>query len=183
MESAMKLPAPDSFRDAEGLLHQYASTATGLANFGVRRRHASEPGVRTTVNHQHNLYGARAMFEGVNADRPALGAREARLWRISLDRLLSARENAPDRFFDVRFVDFLADPLQVIHAIYDRFGFTLSAETEKRMRAWIREHPRNQHGVHKYAAEEYGLSAAALARDYHDYIDRFQLQGSEARQS
>ena len=39
------------------------------------------------------------------------------------------------------FRDFVADPLSSIRRIYDHFGFTLSAEGERRMRGWIAANP------------------------------------------
>ena len=121
------------------------------------------------------MYTARVVFEGAAADASALGQREAQLWRDSLDRMSESRARTPERFHDVRFADFVADPLRIIRSIYDRFGFELTDETEARMQQWVQDHPRHEHGRHEFTAEQFGLTERGLRCQYRDYIEQFDL--------
>ena len=44
---------------------------------------------------------------------------------------------------------------------------------ERRMRRVLAEQPQHQHGVHRYALEDFGLEAGALAERFAAYRARF----------
>ncbi|MCU0270067.1 MAG: sulfotransferase [Acidimicrobiales bacterium] len=94
-----------------------------------------------------------------------------------LDRSVTAREDGtvrPDRVVDVRYRDFVADPLPTIAAIYDRLGLALSAEAEGRMRAFLAAHPQDRHGGHRYTFDATGLDAVewrARAEHYQAFFE------------
>ena len=93
----------------------------------------------------------------------------ARYWadRIEalLRRSLEGRAGiAPDRFVDVRFADFVSEPMTVVRRIYAAADLSLSAEAESAMRAWLGANPRGKHGGHSYRLEDFGLDPADLRR-------------------
>ena len=85
----------------------------------------------------------------------------------ALDRAIDVRDSGrfpAERFHDVHFRALLADPLKLVEGIYGHFGIELTGEAADRMRAFIDENPQGKHGVHRYAAAEYGLDVAVRAR-------------------
>jgi hypothetical protein len=75
---------------------------------------------------------------------------------------------------DVRYRDFVADPLPTIAAIYDRLGLALSAEAEGHMRAFLAAHPQGRHGGHRYTFDATGLDAVewrARAEHYQAFFE------------
>jgi hypothetical protein len=94
-----------------------------------------------------------------------------------LDRSMQARDDGvvpADQVVDVQFLDFLADPISTVGAIYRRLGLELSAETERRMRAFLQQHPGDgggESGRYNFAATE--LDAAELRERAGPYQARF----------
>jgi hypothetical protein len=41
------------------------------------------------------------------------------------------------------------------------------------MARWLDDHPRHRHGVHRYAAEEFGLSQEEILRRLGGYVECF----------
>lgn len=93
-----------------------------------------------------------------------------------LDRSVTAREDgtvSPDRVVDVHFRSFLADPFATIASIYEEVGIEFTGDAEKRMRAFLDEHPRDKHGTHDYTWAATGLDEAewrARTERYQSYF-------------
>ena len=97
----------------------------------------------------------------------------------ALDRATAVRDSGrfpAERFYDVHFREFLADPLKIVEGIYRHFGIELTGEAADRMRRFIDENPQGKHGVHRYAAAEYGLDAAVERERFARYTDRFGIE-------
>ncbi len=78
-----------------------------------------------------------------------------------------------DRILDVRYADLLRDPVAVVGAIHDHFGYPLSAASESRMHRWLADNPKGKHGAHRYSLEQFGLDRGAVERFAAPYRDRF----------
>ncbi|OCC23456.1 hypothetical protein MB02_11650 [Croceicoccus estronivorus] len=87
----------------------------------------------------------------------------------------------PERFFDVHHAEFVADPMGVLERIYAWLGLPLSDDTSAKFERWHAENASGAHGAHRYAAEDYGLSADAIRADYADYIRAFDIETPKAR--
>lgn len=94
----------------------------------------------------------------------------------NITRLEQARIGREDRFHDVRYPDFMRDPMAVVAGIYRRFELTLTAPAEQAMRAWLAANPQGKFGAHRYTPEEYGLSAAEIRERFAAYIARHGLE-------
>lgn len=85
---------------------------------------------------------------------------------VGLDRGMAARRAAvipDDRFIDVQFQDFVADPMAVARAIYAALGRELDTDTEQRMRRFLDENPGDGGGGgSRYHFADTGLDADAL---------------------
>ena len=97
-------------------------------------------------------------------------------YAASLERGLAARESAAsDRFIDVDYRDFVADPMKVAERIHAHFGLDFSQQSRAALQAHATAHPQGQHGTHEYSLEQYGLTPEAVRDRFGDYIDRFDL--------
>jgi hypothetical protein len=77
------------------------------------------------------------------------------------------------RFYDLRYADLVAKPLDTIGALYDAFGMDLSAEAEARMRAYLAAKPKGKHGAHRYDFAATGLSREAERERFRAYQERY----------
>ena len=95
----------------------------------------------------------------------------------ALDRSVTAREDgtiAPGRVIDVPYDGFVADPIQTVRAIYDRWDVELTPDVEARMRAFLAENAQNKHGPHRYSVADTGLDPGEIrerSRRYQEYFD------------
>jgi len=114
-----------------------------------------------------------------NIDPPLFAARELSFWSRTLVMGMAARDRtqAPGRFFDLRFVDFMADTLGSIEAIYQHFGLTLETPVRQRMETYLHQNPSDRHGRrHRYRLEDFGLDRERDGAVFEDYRSRFGLQ-------
>lgn len=122
------------------------------------------------------IHMTRCATEGDKADPFLLGARELEYWSVGTERVMAARDKlGPGRFLDVFHRDFHAEPMTVVRAVYGRFGFVLTDETERRMLQWISENEQVKQHEHKYTLGQFGLSAGQVRERFSNYIDRFDL--------
>jgi len=95
---------------------------------------------------------------------------------LGLDRAVEARRDGTvpeSQAVDVLFRDFLADPMAVVHTIYERLGIELTAEADSAMRTFLAENPHEKHGGHRYSWADTGLGAGELrerARSYQEFF-------------
>src|SRR5262249_57465879 len=71
-------------------------------------------------------------------DAEQVGPEMTRRWADGLERALRARDDGlvpADRFFDVRYLDLLRDPIGTVRSLYDPFGPRLTRPAEDRRRA------------------------------------------------
>jgi hypothetical protein len=124
-----------------------------------------------------SLYAhSRIMFSD-EVDARELGAYVAGgIWAEALDVALQARSRLPEEsFFDLRYADFMRDPIRSMEAIYCHFGLELSESTRDAMRAYLKRHPRAGSRVHSYSLGQFGLSAADQRKRYEEYYSRFAI--------
>ena len=80
----------------------------------------------------------------------------------------------PERVVDVQFEAFMADHFGTIASIYDAWGTEYTDEARARMQAFLDDHGREKHGVHRYSFADTGLDEGEIrerARRYTDYFD------------
>ena len=70
----------------------------------------------------------------------------------------------------------MADPFGTIRKLYEHFGFELTAEAERRMRAYLASKPRGKLGEHRYAFEDLGLDLATERARFASYQRRYGVQ-------
>jgi Sulfotransferase family len=113
-----------------------------------------------------------------DVDPERVGPEMTRRWADGLARALRDRDDGlvpADRFFDVRYVDLVRDPIGTVRSIYDHYGIRFTPAAEERMRRFLARHPKDKHGRHSYTLAEFGLAADEEAARYRTYRERFGL--------
>ena len=109
-----------------------------------------------------------------DVDRCELGRVLPEFWARSLRRLVAWREENDDASFrDIAYRDITDDPISAISSMYTAFGDELGGDAEERMRNFLRDNPKDRHGVHRYDLEDYGIDPEELRRQYSFYSERF----------
>jgi len=102
-----------------------------------------------------------------------IGQDQLELWARGLDHFMATRSRHDEaRFCDVRYAEFVADPLGTIEAVYSRFGIPLTGTAADAMQA-IRAHSQGAGDagpVHRYALAGFGLSAAQVDERFAGYL-------------
>jgi hypothetical protein len=94
----------------------------------------------------------------------------------STRRSLAIRDRMPDaaeRFIDVWYRDAVSDPLAQVERIYDAVGFELIPAARSAMESWLAADTRDEYPVHRYSAEQFGLSDAGIREAFAEYMARF----------
>jgi len=115
----------------------------------------------------------RGVFSDV-VDPHEVGRHWGRKTAYMIERAMAVRDDGrEDRFVDVFYEDLVRDPLAEVARIYDRLGEPLTEEAHARMRRTLDAHPQHRHGVHRYAASDFGLTEDAIAERFAAYRERF----------
>ncbi len=95
----------------------------------------------------------------------------------SVDHAMALRERLPpDRFVDVRYTDFLADPLGVARRVHDAFGLPFDGAAKQAMEAHVAANPQNKHGRHDYGLAEFGLTRERVLDRLSAYVTRYGIE-------
>jgi hypothetical protein len=108
---------------------------------------------------QHTTAGWSETFVGAQ-----LGLDALETWSRGLERFNTERaKHDPAQFYDVDYLDFVADPLGAVEGIYRHFGMPLSGSASLAMQEI---HDASKTGPrapkHTYALSDYGLTADAV---------------------
>jgi len=107
-------------------------------------------------------------------DPRAVGAQVVARTERTIARMADTRAALDgDRVLDVRYADLLTDPVAVVRAVHERFGYPFTAASEARVRAWLAANPRGKHGAHRYALEQFGLDLVEVERFAAPYRERY----------
>jgi len=119
----------------------------------------------------------RAPFTN-RVSRQGIGSEVSRRWAESTRRAMGLREELPDarqRFYDVNYPDLMQDPMAVVRGIYGYFGRELGQEALEAMQRFVAGNPRNNHGVHRYTLQEFGLDRDTERRKFRFYTDYYRI--------
>jgi hypothetical protein len=109
--------------------------------------------------------------------RPAqLGRQMLWLWSSMLEQGMESRRRHPEResqMIDLHMSEIVADPVGCVRRIYDRFDLGFTPALEARMKSFVAAHPRDEHGVHQYSLESFGLDASEIRQKFKGYCEYF----------
>lgn len=127
-----------------------------------------------------SLASVQSILKGITGHPPTKEERKA-LGREAIDlqcatflKGIQARDKVGEApFFDVSYHDVMAKPVETVARIYKRFGLSMSARHIDNIRSWLADNPQAKHGVHRHSAEEFGIDAESVNRQFAPYIERF----------
>ena len=104
----------------------------------------------------------------------------ARHWvptiRRMLNRSQTARTSASNTaFVDVAYHDLVSDPLAQAKRIHEIADLGWNPAKEFAMEKVLARNPRHKYGRHQYRLEDFGLTQAAIDREFADYRSRFSI--------
>lgn len=130
--------------------------------------YASDVTIRATV------------YDTING-RPNEWSSQARAFaermKAAFDRVMANSLVDDPRVMHIRFRELSADPIAAIRMVYEHRGLTVTAEFERRVRAWLAD-PENQvdrYGRYPYSCEAFGLERKWIEQLFSDYSKRFGL--------
>ena len=89
------------------------------------------------------------------------GHQEGDLAIEAISRALRSRDRgcAPaEQFLDLYYDDLVADPLGVVRKVYSHFDLAFPEGLEERIGAFLRQHPKDRFGQHRYSLEQFGMN-------------------------
>ena len=116
----------------------------------------------------------RAFSDAVD---PLIVGREAiDYWSETMKKFLRERDRLENnRICDIQYDEIRRDPIRAVRRIYEYFGWSLSHEAERRMRALVASQAKRQSANHRYDLSQFGSSAGAVFGVFETYCQRFDL--------
>jgi len=97
-------------------------------------------------------------------------------WSETMKEFLRERDRLENnRICDIQYDDIRHDPIRAVRRIYEYFGWSLSHEAERRMRALIDSQAKRQSANHRYDLSQFGSSAQQVLSVFATYCQRFGL--------
>ncbi|NQX87644.1 MAG: sulfotransferase [Halioglobus sp.] len=158
------LKTPSHLAHLDSLLAQYPDAAVVWTHRRPLHAMASFSSLTSRLQSAFSDAVDRAVVAAHEFDHAARVLTSGMVQRTSLE---------PRQFFDVSFEAICADPINVIRTLYAHFGFAFSQEAETRMRDYLRRHPRNLYGKHRYTAAEFGLDATREEALFSPYLSQY----------
>ena len=99
-------------------------------------------------------------------------------WFRKLDRMLMRALATRDArngqgFYDVDYRDLVRDPIGTVEQLCAKIGLPWSEEIRAHLTGWLAQNRQHKHGVHRYAAEDFGLDESGIAERFAYYRERF----------
>lgn len=113
----------------------------------------------------------REMHED-RVDMEYIAREQLESWSTAADAGVAyRRKHGSERFFDLHFSDFMADPIGSVKRIYRHFDQVLSTEGEERLEQWHADHPQGRHGQHSYEKDDFGLRESEILDRFAEYME------------
>jgi len=120
-----------------------------------------------------SLSGMAVKMSGGEINLKYLGEKGLFLCKTAVDRAMNVRETVNlDHFYDADYQDLLKNPIDVMHRIYEYFGYELNPQMEEGMRNWLRENPQRKYGVHHYSLDAFGLDKKTIDTQFALYMEK-----------
>ena len=106
-----------------------------------------------------------------NLDKKEIGKRTLAYWEDALAKGEKGRNKInKSQFFDVKFEEFINQPIEQIRLIYSHLGFNLEEKTERSMINYVEEFEEEEKIKHSYGLNEFGLSEESVQNALSKYL-------------
>lgn len=107
-------------------------------------------------------------------DRRMVGENVLKECKMAIDNVENCRKDiSDDRVIDIYFADFIRDPAGTIETIYAKWDIPFTNDFKEKIHEFMKNNPKNKHGEHKYACDEYGLTDGNIAKNFGNYMASF----------
>eukprot|EP00009_Paramoeba_aestuarina_P008999 CAMPEP_0201509158 /NCGR_PEP_ID=MMETSP0161_2-20130828/2291_1 /ASSEMBLY_ACC=CAM_ASM_000251 /TAXON_ID=180227 /ORGANISM="Neoparamoeba aestuarina, Strain SoJaBio B1-5/56/2" /LENGTH=401 /DNA_ID=CAMNT_0047904023 /DNA_START=203 /DNA_END=1408 /DNA_ORIENTATION=+ len=118
----------------------------------------------------------RVYFHNMTWDRRRLGPFVTRLYKRMADRMMKFRKEHPElkeKFMDIKFKEFVSDPLAMSDKIYEWMGKEKTQETSDAMKTYLISNPKHKYGKPDATLEKYGLNRDEICELFSQYIEEY----------
>ena len=118
-------------------------------------------------------------------DPVRFGREWAVIEELALHRGLATRDSGrypAERNTDVHYPELMADPLGTTARICAQVAAPFTEGSGDAVRLWLAGHPKDAHGHHRYAADDFGLDTGRLRSRFAFYIERFGIAAEADRE-
>jgi hypothetical protein len=132
---------------------------------------------------------AKLLLYGENYDLQKYGQRMVKTFhtrRFRIDRFKeSFLKTDADRFMDLRYNDFMVDPVETVKAIYKQFGYRYTPEFESNMRHFIENNDKFKYGNYTSLCqfEPFGYTRESVEQEFQNYIRKYDLDAKTRAKS
>ncbi len=130
---------------------------------------------RDPLNGMASNFSLLAMVRGAFSDRinrQYIGRQLLDQFSYSINRALEIRRNNPSlNIIDISYDRFIANPIQVIRKIYQKFDYPFTEEVEMGIKNYILEDSHEKHGKHLYSLEQFGIEKEEVYDAFSEYYD------------
>ncbi|CAF1213647.1 unnamed protein product [Didymodactylos carnosus] len=102
----------------------------------------------------------------------AMGMRTLQIFDKLVDNILQFG-NENKRILHVKYQDLMKNPIDVVHRIYEHFGYRLTLDFDQKMERWLIDNPQGAQGRNDYNLEQFGLDAEEIDKRYEKYSKLF----------
>lgn len=129
-----------------------------------------------TIPSTVSITGSLRWSRANDVDLIALGQMIHLSYRGLLRNMMNERADGTipsGQIADLHFQQLMADPVSAIRGVYEKLGLEFSDGFAERILAYLADKPRGKHGAHRYAPEDYSLSAERIRKDFEFYTDHY----------
>ncbi len=112
-------------------------------------------------------------------DRAEIGREVLQHWLWGIESAIRIRQDRrvlSPRFLDVHYLDLVADPIGTVRRVYEHFGRPFTEESERRVRGYFTERPKERAGHHEYSLDAFSLDPDEIAMLFKGYRDHFEVR-------
>jgi Sulfotransferase family len=73
---------------------------------------------------------------------------------------------------EVSYEALVRDPVACVRQLYERFDLPFTADFARSIERFVAERPRDKYGTHRYSAQDFGTTEAALRERFSDYYHK-----------
>ncbi|OLF13085.1 hypothetical protein BLA60_07585 [Actinophytocola xinjiangensis] len=149
--------------------HHLMATGTVLDTFaGSRIVMTHRSPVRAVPSYASMVVSMSGQYSD-HVDPHTVGPYWSDRFAATLTRYAATRDTRPDRYVDLRYRDLVADPAASAAGLLDDLGLPADDADRAAFAAYLDRDRATRHAAHTYTAEDFGLSAHQLARDFAGY--------------
>jgi len=79
----------------------------------------------------------------------------------------------PEQYLDIKYNEFVKDPINTVKDIYNHFGMKFTPEFEENMKEWIKENRQGKYGRRDYFLTDYNLTKEDINKEFAKYNAQF----------